>query len=174
MGPNFRDILPLLVQNRVRFIVIGGGAAIAHGSARATYDVDVVYARDPENLRNLVAALGPHRPYLRGAPPGLPFRWDERTLQSGLNFTLTTSLGDLDLLGEVSGGGTYEQLLPFAGEMDAFGVRCQFVTLEKLIQLKRAAGRPKDLEAIAELQALLEERRKMQTPPATEEPDRQR
>lgn len=157
--PNFREILPLLVRHNVRFIVIGGGAAIAHGLARLTYDVDVVYSRDPENLRNLVAAIGPHQPYLRGAPPGLPFRWDERTIQAGLNFTLTTSLGDLDLLGEVTAGGSYEQLLPCTQELDIFGVPCRFVTLEKLIELKRGAGRPKDLETIAELIALLEERR---------------
>lgn len=160
MGPNFGAILPMLVQQGVRFIVIGGGAAIAHGAGRATYDVDVVYARDPENLRALALALQPYQPYLRGAPPGLPFRWDEPTIQAGLNFTLTTSLGDLDLLGEVAGGGTYEQLLADSQELDIFGVRCRFVTLEKLIQLKRAAGRPKDLEVIAELQALLEEHRR--------------
>ena len=160
MGPNFREILPILVQNDVRFIVIGGGAALAHGAARLTYDVDVVYARDPENLRRLAAALQPYQPYLRGAPPGLPFRWDDRTLKSGLNFTLTTTLGDLDLLGEVAGGGSFEQLLLFSQELETFGVRCRFVTLEKLIQLKRAAGRPKDLEAIAELEALYEERQR--------------
>jgi hypothetical protein len=165
MNPNFREILPLLIRNNVRFIVIGGGASIAHGLARPTYDVDVVYARDPENIRNLAKCLEDRQPYLRGAPAGLPFRWDERTILSGLNFTLVTSLGDLDLLGEVSGGGVYEQLLPFSEEMEAFGVRCRFVTLERLIQLKRAAGRPKDLEVIAQLQALLEERRKM-APPA--------
>jgi hypothetical protein len=160
MAPNFSAILPLLVQHGVRFIVIGGGAALAHGAARLTYDVDVVYARDAENLGRLARALQPYQPYLRGAPPGLPFRWDERTLKSGLNFTLTTTLGDLDLLGEVPGGGSYDRLLPFTQEMQAFGVRCRFVTLEKLIQLKRAGGRPKDLEAIAELQALLEERQR--------------
>lgn len=160
MGPNFREILPLLIQHNVRFIVIGGGAAIAHGLARSTYDVDVVYARDAENIRNLSASLQGRQPYMRGVPPGLPFHWDERTIQAGLNFTLTTSLGDLDLLGEVAGGGFYEQLLPFSEDINVFGVRCRFVTLEKLIQLKRAAGRPKDLETIAELQALLEERRK--------------
>jgi predicted nucleotidyltransferase len=159
MGPNFREILPLLIRHNVRFIVIGGGAAIAHGLARTTYDVDVVYARDAENIHNLMVALQCHQPYLRGVPPGLPFHWDERTIQSGLNFTLTTSLGDLDVLGEVAGGGNYEQLLPSSEEMAVFGVHCRFVTLEKLIQLKRAAGRPKDLEIIAELQALLEERR---------------
>jgi predicted nucleotidyltransferase len=159
MGPNFREILPLLVRNHVEFIVIGGGAALAHGAARATYDVDVVYGRTPENLRKIVTALRPYHVYLRGAPPGLPFQLDEKTLQAGLNFTLTTSLGDLDLLGEVAGGGTYEQLLTSTEEMETFGVPCRFVGLEKLIQLKRAAGRPKDLEVIAELQALLEERR---------------
>jgi hypothetical protein len=172
VNPNFRALLPLLVENRVRFIVIGGGAAIAHGLARLTYDVDVVYARDPENIRNMVAALRPHQPYLRGAPPGLPFCWDERTVRAGLNFTLTTQLGDLDLLGEVTGGGNYEQLLPFSTELDAFGARCRFVTLERLIQLKRAAGRPKDLETLAELQALLEERRKLAAPPDAGDPER--
>lgn len=159
MGPNFRRILPFLVQHKIRFIVIGGGAAIAHGMARITYDVDVVYARDIENIRNIAAALQSQKPYLRGAPPGLPFQLDEKTILAGLNFTLTTTLGDLDLLGEVAGGGSYEQLLTSTEEKEVFGVKCRFVTLEKLIQLKRAAGRSRDLEVIAELQALLEERR---------------
>jgi len=163
MGPNFREILPLLARNQVRFILIGGGAAIAHGSAKITYDVDVAYARDPENIRSLVKALDPYAPYLRGAPAGLPFRFDEATVQAGLNFTLTTALGDLDLLGEVTGGGTHEQLLPYSQEMEIFGLKCRVVSLEKLIQLKRAAGRPKDLEALAELQALLEERSKLES-----------
>jgi predicted nucleotidyltransferase len=160
MSANFHEILPLLHQHNVQFILIGGGAAIAHGLARSTYDVDVVYARGPENIRRLVEAIKPHKPYLRGAPAGLPFFWDERTIQAGLNFTLTTELGDLDLLGEVTGGGRYEQLLPFTQEVTTFGITFRVVTLERLIQLKRAAGRPKDLEAVAELQALLEERGK--------------
>ena len=71
---------------------------------------------------------------------------------------MTTAIGDLDLLGEVSGGGSYDELLPFTQEVSAFRVSFRVVTLERLIQLKRAAGRPKDLEIIAELQALLEER----------------
>jgi predicted nucleotidyltransferase len=160
MEANFTELLPLLAQHAVRFIVVGGGAAIAHGLARLTSDVDVVYARDPENIRQLVAALKDYSPYLRGAPPGLPFRWDEQTITAGLNFTLTTGVGDLDLLGEITGGGSYEELLPYTIELTAFNLQCRFVTLERLIQLKRAAGRPKDLEVIAELQALLEERRR--------------
>jgi predicted nucleotidyltransferase len=164
MIASLEQVSRLLHGRGVRFIVIGGWAAIIHGVARTTNDVDVVYARDPENIRQLVEALQPHQPYLRGAPPGLPFLWDDRTVRAGLNFTLTTSLGDLDLLGEVTGGGNYEQLLPFTQEVTAFGITCRVVTLERLIQLKRAAGRPKDFEALAELQALLEERRKLESP----------
>jgi predicted nucleotidyltransferase len=162
MQPNFREILPLLLRHHVKFILVGGGAAMAHGSARLTSDIDVVYARQPENLRAIIAALKPHQPYLRGAPPGLPFTLDERTLQMGMNFTFTTTLGDLDLLGEVAGGGTYERLLDHTQDLNVFGITCRVVTLEQLIHLKKAAGRPKDLEAIAELEALREERDKMQ------------
>ena len=106
-----------------------------------------------------MAALLPHAPYLRGAPPGLPFTFDERTVRNGLNFTLTTKLGDFDLLGEVAGGGTYEPLLPFTQWVREDGLEFLCVTLERLIQLKRVAGRPKDFEAIAELQAILKERK---------------
>jgi len=72
-------------------------AATAHGSARLTVDLDVVYRRTSENIARLVSALAPLQPYLRGAPPGLPFDWSEVTIRKGLNFTLTTKLGALDL-----------------------------------------------------------------------------
>jgi len=154
------EALGVLSRARVEFIVVGGVAAIAHGSARLTFDLDIVYARDEPNVARLAAALAPLAPYLRGAPPGLPFHWDAATIQRGLNFTLTTSLGDIDVIGEATGGGTYTALLPHSRTLEAFGVRFQCVELDRLIQLKRAAGRPKDLEAVAELEALLEERRK--------------
>ena len=160
MKTDFGKVLKTLKDGRVDFIVIGGVAGVAHGLARATFDVDVVYARNRANVQRLVQTLKVCEPYLRGAPAGLPFRWDEQTVRLGLNFTLITSLGDLDLLGEITGAGTYEQLLPDTVELDVFGQRCRCITLERLIQVKRAAGRPKDFEMIAQMQALLEERRK--------------
>jgi predicted nucleotidyltransferase len=163
MMVSWEEVARLLQEHGVRFILIGGWAAIVQGAARSTNDVDVVYSRDSENIDRLVAALASAQPYLRGAPPGLPFRWDAATVRAGLNFTLTTAYGNLDLFGDVTGGGTYDELLPFTEEVTAFGVPYRVVTLERLIQLKRAAGRPKDLEAIAELQALLEERRKKES-----------
>lgn len=116
-------------------------AATLHGSAKITYDVDVVYCRSRENIRRLAATLKPFDPYLRGAPPGLPFSLDAETIERGLNFALATNLGDVDILGGASGSGTYEKLLPHSAEVSAFGVKFLCVGLERLIQLKRAAGR---------------------------------
>jgi len=154
---NFRELVRRLAQTGVQFIVVGGAAATAHGAARLTTDLDIVYRRDRPNIERIAAALAPYGPYLRGAPPGLPFTLDGATIDRGLNFTLTTSLGDLDLLGEIVGGGTYEELLSDTVRIEIFGVECLCLGLERLIYVKRAAGRPKDFEAIAELEAILEE-----------------
>ncbi len=156
---DFPALLRTLVGRGVRFIIVGGAAATAHGSARLTQDLDIVYDRSADNLRRLVEALRPHEPYLRGAPPGLPFALDEETLRKGLNFTLSSKLGDVDLLGEIIGGGPYRALEPHSIEIELFGVRCRCLGLDKLIEVKRAAGRVKDLEAIAELEAIRQERR---------------
>ena len=155
---DFAALLRCLSEAGVEYVLVGGAAATAHGSARLTEDIDVVYHRSAENVDRLVSALAPQRPYLRGAPPGLPFRWDARTIHRGLNFTLTTDSGDIDLLGEITGGGAYEDLLPHSVMIKVFGVACHCLGLERLIQVKRAAGRPKDLDAIAELEAIVEER----------------
>jgi predicted nucleotidyltransferase len=153
-------LLEVLTKAEVDFIIVGGVAAIAHGSSRLTQDLDIVYRRTPENTARLASALASYSPYLRDAPPGLPFRWDAETIRRGLNFTLTTSLGPLDILGEIAGGGTYEELFPHSKPVSVFGTHCLCLGLDRLILAKRAAGRPKDLEAIAELEALNEERGK--------------
>src|SRR5688572_22825336 len=103
---DFEGLLRALATAEVEFLVIGGFAGTLHGAARLTLDLDVVYRRNAENMARLATALVGLDPYLRGAPPGLPFRWDERTIRMGLNFTLSTTRGPLDLLGEVAGGGT--------------------------------------------------------------------
>ncbi len=150
----YDDLLARLSDSDVEYIVVGGVAATAHGSTRLTLDLDVLYSRTPENLERIVKALHGLNPYLRGAPAGLPFRWDSRTLQSGLNFTLTTDRGDLDLLGVIAGVGSYSEALAESVEMDAFGRPLKCLSLEQLLRAKRAAGRPKDLEVIAELEEI--------------------
>lgn len=155
---DFAQLLRVLTDAKTEFIVIGGFAATAHGSAHVTVDLDVVYRRTPENIGRLAAALAPLHPYLRGAPMGLPFKFDAETIERGLNFTLATDAGDLDALGEAAGGGTYEALLPRSEIRLLLGLECRFVDLATLIHLKRAAGRPKDLERVAELELLRAER----------------
>ena len=155
---DFARLLAVLTGADVEFIVIGGFAATVHGSAHVTVDLDVVYRRTMDNIARLAAALEPLQPYLRGAPPGLPFHFDVETIKRGLNFTLRTSAGDLDLLGEATGGGSYDDLLTHTEVRQLLGLECRFVDLETLIRLKRAAGRPKDLERIAELELLWKER----------------
>ena len=150
----FEDLIPVLAAADVEFILVGGLAAIVHSSSRATYDVDVVYRRSPENMERLCRTLAPHSPRLRGAPPGLPFVLDEKTMAFGLNFTLSTDLGDLDLFGEIPGGGNYDELLSGTEEREIFGHACRVVSLETLLRLKRSTGRAKDLEATAELEEI--------------------
>ena len=157
---DFKALLQALCNAGVEFILVGGVAATAHGSSRLTLDLDAVYRRSPENIERLVKSLASHRPYLRGAPAGLPFHWDAATIARGLNFTLTTSLGPLVLLGEIVGGGGYDDLLPHTTTLTLFGMTCRCLDLPWLIRVKRAAGRPKDLEVIAELEAILEETQK--------------
>ena len=150
-------LLTALTDAGVEFIIVGGVAARAHGSSRLTDDVDISYACSPANLARVVNALAPFTPYLRGAPSGLPFEWSAATLRAGLNFPLTTSAGAIDLLGEITGGGHYDDLLPHALTITIFEREVQLLDLPWLIRVKRAAGRPTDLEVIAELEALQEE-----------------
>jgi predicted nucleotidyltransferase len=158
---DFAKVLDVFNRGGIRFIVIGAVAAMAHGRVVVTNDVDVVYSRDGENICRLVNVIAQHQPYLM-APKGLRFAWNEQNVKMGLNFTLTTSLGDIDLFGAMIGAGGYDQLLAHSAEMIIVGVKCRCVTLERIIQMKRAAGRPRDLPVMAELLALLEERRKME------------
>ncbi|MEP6955385.1 MAG: hypothetical protein ABI883_01055 [Chthoniobacterales bacterium] len=154
-GPaaHYRRFYKLLSDAQVEFILIGGCAANLHGSARFTLDVDVIYARGDTNLRRLIECLAPIHPYLRGAPEGLPFTFDFRTARGGLNFTFVTDWGSLDLLGEAAGY-FYADLLPHAHFKDVDGLPVRTIDLEKLIELKRFAGRAKDHEVLAELEAL--------------------
>ena len=153
---DFRAAVTTLQNGKVEFIVIGGLAATLHGSARVTFGVDVLYRRSDKNIARLAGALAPLDPYLRGAPEGLPFRWDAQTIKAGLNFTLATTLGPIDLLGEVAGIGHYDDAVPHARALTVFGHKTRVLDLDWLIKSKRAAGRTKDLEVLAELELLQE------------------
>jgi len=153
---NLERTLTVLAEAGVRFVVIGGVAMYARGSAHLTRDLDICYERSTQNLERITQALAPYHPRLRGAPPGLPFVLDVRTLSNGMNFTLDTDLGELDLLGEVAGLGQYQNVVRSASSIIVGGTACDTLSLRGLIQAKRAAARPRDLEAVVELEALAE------------------
>ncbi len=149
-----QELLGRLAEHQVRFVIVGGVALIARGGQRSTEDLDIAYARDRENLKRLAEALVALHPRLRGVPADLPFVFDEVTLRNGLNFTLDTDLGPLDLLGEVAGLGTFEQVGAASSELELGGRPTLVLTLAGLERAKRAAGRAKDLLDLGLIRAL--------------------
>ena len=151
-------IIQALARHGVRFVVIGGIAGTLQGSTSITYDLDVCYSREPDNLARLADALRELETTLRGVDRKVPLKPDARTLRSGLNFTFTTKYGAFDCLGEASGGFTYEQLKANADELDVYGTKTYVASLDDLIRMKRAAGRVKDRTEVENLSALREVR----------------
>lgn len=150
--------LRVLEDHGVAFVLIGGLAARLWGSPSVTNDLDLCYERSPENLERLAAALRELEATLRGAPAGLPFLLDAKTLKQGDSFTFNTTAGAFDLLGTPSGSGGFEALKRNSRKMDMGGIEIFVADLQDLIRMKRAAGRPKDLIEVEILSALLEER----------------
>ena len=149
-GPIFETLL----RYGVDFVVIGGLAGIAHGSAYNTEDVDVAYERSRENLERLAGALSELGATLRGAPPGLPFQLDAETLRAGMNFTFDTRLGSFDILGEPAGAPRYEELRTAGSAESLWGATIRVASLDHLIAMKEAAARPRDLTMAAEYRTI--------------------
>ncbi len=158
-GPPFDPLLALrtLLAHDVRFVLIGGYAGSLRGSPVITGDMDVCYARDDANLERLAEALHALDAKLRGAPPDVPFQLDARTLKAGDHFTFSTSAGALDILGTPSGTKGFTDLDAGATDEVVDGLTIRVASLDDLIRMKRASGRPKDLIAVEWLSAIRDE-----------------
>ena len=148
------QIVQILQAHGVEFVVIGGQAEILHGGSRITEDVDICYRRTNDNIVRLARAVHPLHPQLRGAPAGLPFELDAKTIELGNNFTLSTALIDLHLLGHVEPLGGYEEIKRNAilyreGDLDIWTIG-----VDDLLKVKLHINRPKDQESIAQLKAI--------------------
>jgi predicted nucleotidyltransferase len=152
--PSLLKIADLLHSHGVEFVVIGGQAAVLHGSPIPTFDVDLSYRRTPQNLQQLADALKSVSPTLRGAPPDLPFRLDAQSLALGNNFTFNTSLGPLDLLGWVEPLGGYDDFISRCESMVIDGRELMVLSLSDLIAIKRHIARPKDKAVLVQLEAI--------------------
>jgi hypothetical protein len=147
-------MLTLLVSHQIKFVLIGGLAMTAHGSAYITKDLYVCYQRSAENAAAMAQALAGVHPYMRGAPPGLPFHWDARTILAGLNFSLVTDLGDVGFLGEVGGVGFFDAVFARSEKKKLYNLEIDVLSVDALIASKKAAGRTKDQLHVLELEEL--------------------
>jgi hypothetical protein len=156
-----RTLLETLVRHGVDFVLIGAMAGAAWGSAYVTLDVDVAYERSRANLERLAKALRELEATRRGAPPDLPFLLDAQTLANGANFTFDTAYGPLDILSDPAGAPAYATLREEAGEellVESMSIRV--ASLDHLIAMKEAAGRPKDLLMASEYRVISDELRR--------------
>ena len=145
-----------LAANCVDYVIIGGVAISLHSSGYITQDLDLCYSRSKENIHRLFIALVQFDPKPRNWPEALPFIFDESTLRNGTNFTFDTSIGAIDLLGEVKGIGTYPEALANSVVYEIYGANVNAFDLNALIASKTAADRPKDHLVLPELFALRE------------------
>ena len=157
-------ILATLARHKVEYVVIGGIAARAWGSPSTTVDLDICYSRDEPNLERLVGALTELRATLRGAPKDLPFKLDSRALRIGDSFTFDTTSGPFDCLGTPAGTTGFPEIAANAELLDIAGSNVRVASLDDLIRMKRAAGRPKDRAEVEQLGALRDERRGRKRP----------
>jgi hypothetical protein len=149
--------LRTLSEHGVRFVLIGGYAAALRGSPMITGDIDICYARDGANLQALAGALEELGATLRGAPPDVPFRLDAATLKAGDHFTFSTKAGSVDCLGTPAGTDGFADLDASATDEDLDVLTVRVASIDDLIRMKQAAGRPQDLIAVEWLSALRDE-----------------
>ena len=152
--PDFESVLRQLVQSKVRFVLIGGLAMIARGSANLTRDIDCLYDRDPDNIERMVDALRGSHPKLRTPGEPVPILWDKDFFKNVLNVTLSTDFGPVDLLAEAPGVAGFEELWERSQDMVLFGIRVRVASIDDLIRMKEATGRTKDSQHALQLRAL--------------------
>jgi len=148
------DILMRLAASRVEFVLVGGMAGIAHGSALVTEDVDICAPLDAANFERIIAAIGVLNPRQRMLPnlPALPS--DVTQLAGYKNLYLVTDAGQLDIMTEITGIGSFDDVASCSTELSIQDTAISVLSLEALIRAKRALGRDRDLRAAAELEAL--------------------
>ena len=156
------DMLDELRRREIRFVLVGGLAGVAHGSAYKTDDLDACYDTAEDNVDKLLQLLKDWEAYPRGWPPGLSWYLDRRTFATTPILTLSTRDSDIDLLDYVAGVGDYHACLAASKPVKISGGTIDVINLDALITAKKAAGRSKDRERLVELealQAMLEQRR---------------
>ena len=156
------EILRRLTTRGVDYVVVGGIAAVLHGSARNTFDLDLCFATDRANLDALGAVLVELGARLRGVDGDLPFVPDGDALARVELLMLETAAGNLDVLARPPGAPSYEALRRNAERFDLGGFTVLVASLDDLMAMKRTADRAKDRADLVELAAIKRQRRRLE------------
>lgn len=152
---NLNNLLQVLLENEIDFVLIGRFAGVVHGSTQVTRGLDICALITPAQIVKLRQALKELNPKHRMNPNFKPsFLTDPKDLSNLKNIYLETDLGVLDVISEVTEIGTFEQVKQNSVRIDLFGHRCSVISIEALIKAKEKMGRPKDKLVVAELKAL--------------------
>lgn len=152
---SLNNLLKVLLENEIDFVLIGGFAGVVHGSTQVTRDLDICALVTPAQVEKLRLALRDLHPRHRMNPNFKPsFLTEPKDLTNLQNIYLETDLGVLDIIGQVTEVGNFEQVKKNSVEIDLFGRKCRVISVEALIKAKEKMGRPKDKLVVAELKAL--------------------
>jgi hypothetical protein len=151
-GKSLKDLLCLLADSDIPFVVVGGYAARMHGTSLLTEDIDICAVLSPENVEKLRKLLAPFHPVHRMTPQKLSFIQFPEDISRVNNLYIKTDMGQIDLLGSVSGVGDFDSVSKNAVEVTLFGRKCKVISLDDLIKAKKFVGRPHDLETVKQLE----------------------
>jgi hypothetical protein len=153
---NLNRLLQRLASSDLEFVVVGGYAAMLHGSSLVTRDLDICMMLDETNLAQLRSILVDLAPIHRFTAARLPFGTIPAPGTQLQNLYLETSWGALDVRTVMKGVGDFERIKKTAALIEVMGVKCRLIALDDLITVKEAVARPKDLQAVVELRAIRE------------------
>ncbi len=152
------DIIARLIRAKVDFVLVGGLAAVTHGSSMTTQDIDVCCSFTPDNLIRLQSALNGLNPVHRMTTNQIPLQLTKENCKSLQNLYLETDIGQLDCLSEILGIGGFQDVNKQSETINLDGQTCRILKIDALITAKKAMGRPKDIETIHQLETILGER----------------
>lgn len=156
---DLRSLLHRLAGAGVDFVIVGGYAGVVHGCTYVTQDIDIACDFSPTNLLALQQALTDLHPVHRMTPGRQPLALTPENVGEFKNLYLDTDLGRLDCLSYVEGLGDYEQVRRAAERFEAEGVAFRVLSIDALMTAKKAMKRPRDREAIRQLQTIQRLRR---------------
>jgi predicted nucleotidyltransferase len=161
---SLKDLLCVLADSGVPFIVVGGYAARMHGTSLLTEDIDVCAILSPENVSKLREVLAPFHPIHRMTPQKLPLSEFPSEIKGINNLYVGTDLGKVDFLGSVGGVGSFEQVAKNAVEVTVFGRKCRVISIDDLIKAKKFMNRPHDIETVKQLEWIKNRVKSSETP----------